>query len=258
MEFRDYTEQNRRAWNEIAVVRERKWPGAEFFAAGGSLLPESVVAAAGDVTGLRLLHLQCATGEETLSWAVRGAVATGADISDEQIAIAQQKASEAGMSVAFVAADIYALPEALQWGGFEIVYTGGGAIVWLPDIARWAGVVAAALRPGGRLILFEEHPVAGCLWVENGTLQVTEDYFGRNRTSPDQGWGHFQGGEDAQETKYQFSWPLGDVVTALARAGLRIESLEEFPSDADWRFGDLLGAVQRLPGQYLLVARKNS
>lgn len=107
----DYTEQNRRAWNEIAAVRERMWPGAEFFAAGGSLLPEPVVAAAGEVAGRRVLHLQCATGEETLSWAVLGAVATGADISDEQIAIAQRKASEAGLSVAFVAADIYALPE---------------------------------------------------------------------------------------------------------------------------------------------------
>src|SRR5690242_21454360 len=110
MDIRAYTEQNRRAWNEIAEVRERKWPGAEFFAGGGSLLDEPVVAAAGEVAGQRLLHLQCATGEETLSWAVRGAIASGADISDEQIAIARRKAVDAGLAVAFVAADIYALP----------------------------------------------------------------------------------------------------------------------------------------------------
>lgn len=107
-------------------------------------------------------------------------------------------------------------------------------------------------------MLYEEHPVAGCLWVDQGKLTITEDYFGRDKTAPDQGWGHFKGGEEAQETKYQFSWPLGDVVTALARAGLRIASLDEFPSDADWRFGDLLGAAQWLPGQYLLVASKDS
>lgn len=256
MSLRDYTEQNRRAWNEIAMVRERTWPGAAFFAEGGSLLDATVVAAAGDVTGRRLLHLQCATGEETLSWAVLGATATGVDISDAQVALARQKAADAGLDVAFVAADIYDLSDEWRRGDFDVVYTGGGALVWLPDIARWAGIVAAALRPGGRLILFEEHPVAGCLWVEDGKLAITDDYFGRGKTTPDQGWGHFAGGEGAQETKYQFSWPLGDVVTALAQAGLRIESLAEFPSNAEWRFGATLDDARRLPGQYLLVARR--
>jgi SAM-dependent methyltransferase len=255
-DFREYTERNRRAWNEIAEVRERKWPGAAFFAAGGSLLDERVRMAVGDVTGKTLLHLQCATGEETLSWAVAGAVATGADISDAQIALAARKAADAGLAVRFVAADIYDLPADLQVGAFDIVYTGGGALVWLPDIARWAGVVAAALKPGGRLILDEEHPVAQTLWVTDGKLEITTDYFGRGKPEYDQGWSHFAGGEGATETKAQFAWPLGDIVTALARAGLRIASLEEYPSAADWRFGELLNEVQRLPGHYLLVATK--
>jgi SAM-dependent methyltransferase len=256
-DLREYTERNRRAWNEIAEVRERKWPGAEFFAAGGSLLDERTRAVAGDVAGRTLLHLQCATGEETLSWAVAGAVATGADISDAQIAIAARKAADAGLAVRFVAADIYDLPADLQAGTFDIVYTGGGALVWLPDIARWAGVVAAALRPGGRLILDEEHPVAQTLWVAEGKLTITTDYFGRGKPEYDHGWSHFAGGEDATETKAEFAWPLGDIVTALARAGLRIESLEEFPSAADWRFGDLLNEARHLPGHYLLVATKD-
>ena len=256
-DMRDYTEQNRRAWNEIAVVRGRIWPEADFFAQGGSLLDEAVVAATGTLEGRTLLHLQCATGEDTLSWSNLGAVATGADISDAQIALAQQKASDANLATRFVAADIYALPAELQRGDFDIVYTGGGALVWLPDIARWAEVVAAALRPGGRLILSEEHPIAGCLWVTDGKLEITDDYFGRGKTTPDQGWGHFSGGEDAQEKKYQFAWPLGDIITALANAGLRIESLHESPSDADWRFGALLDAVRRLPGRYLLTARRD-
>lgn len=256
-DIRTYTDQNRRAWDEIAVVRERKWPGADFFAAGGSLLEPEVVAAADGVAGQSLLHLQCATGEETLSWANLGAVATGADISAAQIALAARKAADAGVAVRFVAADLYALPPDLQAGTFDIVYTGGGALVWLPDIARWAGVVAAALRPGGRLILWEEHPVAGCFWVEGGQLIFTEDYFGRERTTPERGgWAHFQGGEDAQEERYQFSWPLGDVITALARAGLRIEALDESPSTAEWRFGDQLDMARRLPGRYQLIARR--
>ncbi len=256
-DIHDYTERNRRAWNEIAEVRAAKWPDAAFFAGGGSILDARVLAVAGDVSGRTLLHLQCATGEETLSWAVAGARATGADISDAQIALARQKAADAGLTVRFVVADIYALPPDLQAATFDYVYTGGGALVWLPDLERWAGVVAAALRPGGRFILYEEHPIAGCLWVTDGRLEITGDYFARGTPHYDRGWAHFAGGEDAAEVKAEFFWPLGDVVTALARAGLRIERLEEFPSDAGWRFGERLNEVRRLPGCYLLVARKD-
>lgn len=251
-----YTEQNRRAWNEIAAVRHTMWPDAAFFAGGGSLLDERVLAVAGDVHGRRVLHLQCATGEETLSWSVVGADATGVDISDAQIALAKRKAQDAGLSTRFVAADVYALPPDLQDGGFDIVYTGGGALVWLPNIAGWAQVVLRALRPGGRLILFEEHPLAGCLWIEDNQVVIGADYFGRAAPDFAQGWSHFEGGEDAQETKAEFNWPLGDIVTALAQAGLRIERLDEYPSDAQWRYGSQLDAVRRLPGQYLLVASR--
>lgn len=254
----EYTEQNRRAWNEIAAVRAAKWPAAQFFAGGGSILDPPPLAAAGDVSGHTLLHLQCATGEETLSWAVAGARATGVDISDAQIALAERKAAEAGLAVRFLAADVYTLPTDLQRATFDYVYTGGGAIVWLPNLDRWAAAIVAALRPGGRFILWEEHPLAGCLWVTGGQLRLEGDYFSRSTPTYDQGWSHFAGGEGATSTKAEFSWPLGDVVTALARADLRIEELREFPSAAEWRFGERLDEVRRLPGSYLLVARKDA
>jgi hypothetical protein len=71
------------------------------------------------------------------------------------------------------------------------------------------------------------------------------------------GWSHFSGGENAAEKKYEFTWPLGDIVTALAQAGLRIERLEERPSQEHWRFGEKLHEVARIPGEYLLVASKD-
>lgn len=255
------TEMNRRAWNEIADVRFRNkgWQPATFYASGSDTLDAQLKAAAGDMRGKTLLHLQCATGEDTLSWAVLGAQATGVDISDLQTDLAKQKAIEAGLDVAFVAADVYALPGELQRGTFDWVYTGGGALVWLPDIARWAQVVAAALRPGGRLMVWETHPITGCLWAENGQLIVASDYFGRGKPDFAQGWSHFKGGEGASENKAEFSWPLGDVVTAVARAGLRIESLEEFPPDEGdrYRLSDQFDLAQRLPGSLLLIARKD-
>jgi hypothetical protein len=99
--------------------------------------------------------------------------------------------------------------------------------------------------------------VAACLWVENGALQLDADYFGRSKPDIVRGWSHFEGGEAAQEDKVEFAWPLGDVVTALAQAGLRITRLEEYPSAERWRFGDRLDQVKRLPGEYLLLAQRD-
>jgi SAM-dependent methyltransferase len=251
-----FTEANRRAWNEIAEARSSIWPGAEFFARGGSLLGAAVTEAAGDVRGKNLLHLQCATGEETLSWANAGANVTGTDISEQQIAIARRKAADAGITARFVAADLYSLSPDLQSNSFDIVYTGGGAVVWLPDLQEWARIIFRALRPGGRLILAEEHPVAGVMQVEDGVIRIEDDYFRRATPIRGTGWTHFPGGEGATEQKAEFLWPLGDIVTSLIEAGLPLDRLEEFPSDAEWRFGEQLAEARRLPGSYVLVASK--
>ena len=220
------------------------------------LLLSAILAIAGDVQGLSLCHLQCATGEDTLSWANRGANATGVDISSKQIELAKQKASAAGLPVRFIASDVYALPSQLFAEGFDIVFTGGGAIVWLPDLQEWAKIIAKLLNPSGHFILDEEHPIAGCMEVQNGYLHIVDDYFGR-KPEVNSGWSHFSGADNVTEQKYEFTWPLGDVVTALAQAGLRIELLEERPSQAKWRFGEKLNVVARIPGEYLLVARKD-
>jgi len=259
----NYRAHNRRAWNEIAAVRSQMFPPAEFFAQGGSTLTPRAVAAAqaalGALGGQEVIHLQCATGEDTLSWAGLGLAAYGVDISEVQIELARAKAQAAGLNARFTAADVYALPEALpgDWPAqYDLVFSGGGALVWLPDIWRWAEIAAGLVRPGGKLLLEEIHPISGVLWVENGELQVAADYFGRDRTQADRGWGHFKGGEDAHETKYEFNWPLGDIVTALIRAGLTLERLEEFPGGPAYRFKERVEESLRLPGDFILLARK--
>ncbi len=256
--IKTYTDKNKIAWDAITDIRARRGPGVAFFAGGGSVLDDHEIEAAGDVRGQKLCHLQCATGELTLSWANQGADATGVDISPRQIELARQKAEESGLSVRFLAADVYDLPDELGDSSFDVVYTGGGALVWLPDLGRWAQIVADLLKPGGRLILHEMHPLAGCLEVEDGELKLGDDYFGRQKPVVLTGWTHFPGAEDAPETKYEFVWPLGDVVTSVVEAGMRLESLEEFPNDAEWKFHDRLDDVKRLPGSFLLVARKEN
>ena len=251
----DYTAANRDAWDAIADLRQDIWPSAEFFAKGGSLLREHELEAAGDVRGLRLCHLQCGSGEETLSWANVGAHVTGVDISPKQIDLATRKAEAAGISAEFLAADVSSRPEQLDPESFDIVYTGGGALGWLPDLDSWAAVIHQLLKPAGRLILNEEHPQLGNLEVRDGSIAIVGDYFDRqpHRTT---GWRHFAGAEDAAEPRWEFHRTLGDIVTSVARAGLRIQSLQEFPSTASWRFGDDLPTIRRLLGSFLLVGRK--
>lgn len=254
-----FTDQNRRAWNEIAEVRSKVFPPAAFFAQGGCTLSPRILEAAQLSHGLNLIHLQCATGEDTLSWAGLGAEAFGVDISDLQVEIASQKAREAGLAARFAAADLYNLPGALpaDWPAqYDLVFTGGGALVWLPDITRWAQIVAGLLKPGGRLVLEDIHPISGILWVEDGQMQLAGNYFGRGQTEAETGWSHFKGGEDAREVKYEFNWPLGDIVTALARAGLVIERLEEFPGGPEYRFKERQDESMRLPGDFLLTAHR--
>lgn len=261
--WRRHTANNQRAWDEIATARARwrheQGMTAGFFASGGVRLPEVARAALGDLTGVRALHLQCATGEASLSLANLGAEVTAVDISPAQVDIARQTACAAGLPVTFVAADVLDLPTALGDGGFDLVYTATGVLPWLPDLTRWADTVAASLRPGGRLVLLEEHPFAACLGGDEQELRIEGDYFGRNRPYHDTGWAHFPGADDATETKAQFHWPLGDVISNLVDAGLAVTRLEEFPVDegSSWRFGSSTDLASRLPGSFLLLADRS-
>ena len=115
----------------------------------------------GDVDGLRGVHLQCHIGTDTVSLARLGARMTGLDFSPAALHQARELAQAAGADVEFVEAELYRAPDVLPTGAFDLVYTGIGALCWLPDIRRWAEVVASLLRPGGRLFLREGHPV---LW----------------------------------------------------------------------------------------------
>jgi SAM-dependent methyltransferase len=255
-----YAEQNRRAWDEIALARAASYREsaftATFFARGGCSLDERVVAAAGVLRGKNLLHLMSATGEETLSWAVLGAHAVGIDISETQVALARAKAEEAELPVLFVSADVGALPPEFTSGVFDLVYSGTGTMVWIPQIDIWATAVADALTVGGRLLLWDEHPLATCFSGAANEPVVIDDYFRSGSPVESYGWTHFEGGEQAHEVRYQFAWTLGDIVTAIAGAGMKIERLTEYPTDADWRFGDAFSRAQYLPGRILLVARR--
>ncbi|MFI7576008.1 class I SAM-dependent methyltransferase [Micromonospora sp. NPDC049497] len=237
----NHLEVNRANWDDRAAAHAAS-PGyaVDRFVADPAYLSEVVrfdLPRLGDVAGLRGVHLQCHIGTDTISLHRLGARMTGLDFSPASLTQARRLAEHTGAAVDFVRSDVYDAPAALGWGAFDLVYTGVGALCWLPDIRRWAQVVAALLRPGGRLFLREGHPM---LWAlddarDDGLLTVEHPYFERPEpTEWDEPGTYVE--TDATFTHnrtYEWNHGLGEVVTALLDVGFRLTMLVEHDS-APW------------------------
>lgn len=235
-------EQNRRSWNAVVPAHESHRPGQAAFLRGGgrTVFPEELELL-GDLRGARLLHLLCNAGQDSLSLAAMGADVTGVDISDEAVARARRLSDESGIAARFARADVYDYLAELR-ERFDLIYGGYGVICWLPDLAGFARAVAGALAPGGRFALIEFHPASNMLdadWRlahsypaggEPLTLDGVGDYVGAS------GGGLAPGGFAEGVAGFVnphpcrlFRWGVGEVVSALADAGLRITALREYP-----------------------------
>lgn len=246
----DWRGLNRANWDDrVPVHLASEFYDLDGFRAGASTLRPFEAAEAGDVTGRRLAHLQCHVGLDTLSWARNGALVTGLDFSEPAIEAARSLAADLAIDASFVAADVYDAVTALGGQRFDVVYTGTGALVWLPDVSRWARVVAALLAPGGFLYLVEGHPFAQILDDAQGAT-VVRDYFDDRPQVEDYPYTYTDGPALEHARSVQFQHPIGQVVTALADAGLRIDFLHEHDFDVFQRFE----ALQRRGDQYRFPA----
>jgi len=187
----------------------------------------------GDVGGKTLLHMQCHFGLDTLSWARLGARVTGVDFSEPAIAFANELAAETGLAdrARFVVSNVYDLPGPLEGETFDIVYTGRGALGWLPDLGPWAEAVASFLKPGGCFYIHEGHPVMWAIdddQTEPNGLRLAYDYWGGETLSfPVEGsYADPEADVDA-DVEHGWNHSLGEIVTVLASNGLRIELLDE-------------------------------
>jgi SAM-dependent methyltransferase len=227
----------------------------------------------GDIRGLRGVHLQCHIGTDTVSLARLGATMTGLDFSRASLAEARRIAELAGTPVEFVESDVYSAPDKLERGSFDLVFTGIGAICWLPDIRRWAQVVADLLRPGGRLFIREGHPVLWSLPLPrpDGLLTLELPYFEQPEpTIWNEGGTYVEtDAEFTHNTTHEWNHGLGEIVTALLDAGMTVTGLTEHTSvpwealpgqmhqlaDGEWQLTD---RPERLPHSYTLQAVRAS
>ncbi|MFF2852179.1 class I SAM-dependent methyltransferase [Streptomyces sp. NPDC058001] len=227
----------------------------------------------GDLAGQDVLHLQCHLGTETLAFARRGARATGLDLSGASVAAATGIAERDGADISYVRANVYDAVEALDGRRFDIVYTGKGALCYLPDLDRWAHTIARLLRPGGRLYLVEFHPLLNALGPKPGDgegpeLLLRHDYLGGRGALRKASSSTYTDGPAVEGATESFEWAHGldEVVTAVVGAGLRVERLRECdelpwprwpgmtPTPSGW--WRLPETAPRIPHLYALLASR--
>jgi len=226
-------ELNRAMWNErVPLHLNSPVYDVPSFKAGALSLRAHEIKDLGDVAGKDLIHLQCHFGKDTLSWARLGARVTGLDFSEAAIAAAAHLAREIGVDAHSVVADVYDASATVGRHAYDIVYTGVGALCWLPDMERWAKVVFDLLRPGGQLYLFEFHPLKWIFDPNAERPEIKDDYFTPAEGFREGGVTYADATAPATPTPtIQWNHPLGEVVTALTSAGLRILSLRELDCD---------------------------
>jgi SAM-dependent methyltransferase len=208
------TEENIRAFD--AMHRARHEPDE---------LPSIVARTLGDLKKKKVLHLLCSTGEATAAIAELGAVATGLDPRCEVL----EAARERWPKILWIQSGLQDIPRQLGRRKFDLVYSGEGVLERVDDLNGWAKGIASVLKPGGELLVFDDHPVADCV---DDLLRWRSDYF-RAPTDPNK------------------LWRLGQVVSALARAGIHVQALEEYPGGTSRR-----GHDRRVPATFLLYARR--
>lgn len=204
------------------------------FRAGRITLTDIEIDEIGPVAGKSLLHLQCHFGMDTISWARLGAKATGVDLSDASIEMADKLNTEIGLGARFIRSNVYDLPEALD-EEFDIVYTGLGALCWLPDMECWAHVIAQFLKIGGIFYVLDEHP-AGRIFESVKSVDGSDDlalgysYFPDPKGLLDEGERNTYAGSGSITTPvYEWQHSVSEIVNALIGAGLKLEFMHEFP-----------------------------
>jgi SAM-dependent methyltransferase len=266
----DALELNRALWDERALLHgQDDYYDIQGFLKGDSSLSsreiDEVRAAVGDVAGLDLLHLQCHFGLDSLSWARMGAHVTGLDFSPVAVARARDLAVTAGLEARFIEGDAQALPELLR-GAFDVVFASYGILCWIGDVRAWMRSAASALRPGGHLVLIDFHPLFVAIeriepltfdFPYLGAEPIREDVVG-SYAQPD--------AKTSVTASVEFAHGLGEITTAAADAGLRVEMLTEWlddlrdargvlDADPDGRFRLRVNG-QLLPVLYGLRARR--
>lgn len=256
---------NRAAWDE-AAERYEGWfdEAVTLIRAGGSNLFPIEEALIGELRGRcrRAIHLQCAAGRDTLSlWNLGAEEVVGVDFSPRMLELARRLAAAVEAPARWIEADVLDTPADLDGTG-DLVYTGRGALMWIQDLDGWAAVIARLLAPDGRFVLFDGHPAEWLFDVDQDGRWVATDYDYFAGPEASRGWApeyidRLSIPDADQQRKFARAWTIGEVVTALLRAGVRVEAVAEHP--VDWWGGHADARPEergRIPLSFSVVASR--
>ena len=235
-------EMNRLAWNAGTIAHNsHKGNQADFLRKGGNTLFSEEAGLLGDIKGQTLLHLQCNSGQDSLSIASHlGARVTGVDISDEAISFARNLSRKSGIEAQFIRSDVYDFFASNQ-ERFRNVFSSYGVLCWLSDLAAWGRGIATCLEAGGRFVLVDFHPA---LLMLNEEWRLNYDYMGGIPVEFASGISDYVAltGEAAEiETLLpgeqdfvnpnpgvEYIWGLAEVIMGLVDAGLTLIHFAEY------------------------------
>ncbi|MDV6168637.1 methyltransferase domain-containing protein [Flavobacterium sp. DG1-102-2] len=244
----DYLAINKKAWNDKTEVHA----GSEFydtpsFLAGRNTLNEIELALLGDVTGKKILHLQCHFGQDTISFTRMGAQATGVDLSDKAIDTARDLSVQTEAHTRFICSDVYSLHEHLN-EEFDIIFTSYGTIGWLPDLEKWAWTISKFLKPGGTFVFAEFHPV---VWMYDPNFEkASYRYFKSDAIIETELGTYADLTAPAEYETITWNHSISEVVNNLIEAGLEINTLNEYDYSP---YNCFRGTVEFEPGKFRIA-----
>jgi len=226
MNSENYLQINKQTWNnKVSIHVASDFYEQEKFFNGKITLPQTDLDALGDVSGKKILHLQCHFGQDSLSLSRLGAKVTGIDFSDEAITKAKALNETLGLDAEFICCDVYDTLQHIS-EKYDIVYTSYGTIGWLPDLNKWASVIAGALKPNGKLVFFEFHPV---VWMfDNDFNEVFYNYFKSEPILEEETGTYADRYVDIEYKTITWNHSLSEVFQSLIKQNITIKSFKEF------------------------------
>ena len=236
--YNDYFEANKRLWNQRTVIhKDSSFYDLAGFKAGATVLTPIELNEVGDVKGKKLLHLQCHFGMDSLNWARLGAEVTGVDLSDVAIKEAKQLNDELGLNAKFICCNVYDLhpknaessktPPLEGLGeAFDIVFTSYGTIGWLPDLDKWAEIIATYLKPGGTFYIADFHPV---VWMFDDEFTHIKYSYDNRELIVTENYGTYTDRKaDIKGKEYGWNHSSSELLNALIKQGMQIQQFNEF------------------------------
>lgn len=265
MSEQDYFNINKQSWNKkVDIHLESDFYNQAAFLKGKNSIPEIDLQLFGDVKGKSILHLQCHFGQDSLSLARMGAKVTGVDISDKAIETAQKINNQLNLDAQFICCNVYDTLEYVN-EKFDIVYTSYGTIGWLPDLDKWAKIISKCLKPNGKFIFVEFHPV---VWMFDDDFKEIKYHYHNEKTIIDNNTGTYANKEANIQTDYVgWNHSLAEVFSSLLNNGLQIEHFNEYDFSPYNCFNETIEFEKgkfrikhlenKIPMVYSLIAKKS-